>query len=81
MKNVLKLLLIRLWSIAIKLCFNFNKKIFIISTNVSNFWFDPKISRFLKNNVRDPRSQDPNVLELCLAILAWAKSFSIQINF
>ena len=66
MKIVLKLLFIHLWSIAIKLCFIFSKKISQISINGSDFWSQPKISGFLQNNVRDPRSQDPDFLGLLL---------------
>ena len=29
------------------------------------FWSQQKMSGFLQNNVRDPRSQDPDFLELC----------------
>jgi hypothetical protein len=66
MEIVLKLLFIHLWSISITLCFSFSKKISQISTNGSDFWTQPKMSGFLLNNVRDPRSQDPDFLELCL---------------
>ena len=59
MKIVLKLLFIHLWSFAIKLCFIFSKEISQISINGSDFWTQPKMSGFLQNNVRDPRSQDP----------------------
>ena len=65
MKIVLKLLIIHLWSIAIILCFIFSKKISQISINGSDFWSQPKMPGFLQNNVRDPRSQDPDFLELC----------------
>ena len=65
MNTALKLLFIHLWSIAIKLCFIFSKKISQMSINGSDFWSWPKMSGFLQNNVRDPRSQDPNFLELC----------------
>ena len=58
MKVVLKLIFINLWSVA-------TKKIGQMSIIVSNFLFQPKMSGLLQNNVRDPRSQDPNFLELC----------------
>ena len=60
----LKLLFIHLWSTAIKLSFIFSKKIIQISINGSDFWSQPKMSGFLQNDVWDPRSQDPNFLEL-----------------
>jgi hypothetical protein len=53
MKIVLKLLFILLWSLAIKLCFIFSKKISQIAIN-----------GFLQKNVWDPRSQDTDALEL-----------------
>jgi hypothetical protein len=65
MKIVLKLLFIHLWSFAIEVCFIFSKEISQISINGSDFLTQPKMSRFLQNNVRDPRSQDPDFLELC----------------
>ncbi len=65
MTVVLKLLFIYLWSVAIMLCAISSKKIGQMSINVSDFLFQPKMSGFLQNNVRDPRSQDPNFLELC----------------
>ena len=52
---------IQLWSIAIELCFILISKIIQIFTNGSDFWSKPKMSGFLQNNVRDPRSQ-----ELCI---------------
>ena len=58
MKIVLKLVFIHLWWIVIQLCFIFSKimsQIFI------------KMYGFLQNNVPDPKSQDPNFLELCKA--------------
>ena len=33
-------------------------------SNGSDFWSQPKMSGFLQSNVRDPRSQDPDFLEL-----------------
>jgi hypothetical protein len=42
----------------------FSKKISQISINGSDFWSHPKMSGFLPKNVRDPRSQDPDFLEL-----------------
>jgi hypothetical protein len=68
MKIVLTLSFIHLWSIAIKLCFIFSKKIYQISINGSDFWSQPKISGFLQNNVQDPKSQDPIFLELCIDV-------------
>ena len=60
MKVVLKLIFINLWSVAIKLCAISSKKIGQMSIIVSDFLFQPKMSGFLRNNVRDPRSQDPD---------------------
>ena len=64
-KMGVKLLFIDLRSITIKFCFIFSKKTSQISINESYFWFQPKMSGFLQNNVRDPRSQNPDFLELC----------------
>ena len=66
MKVVLKLIFINLWSVAIILCAISSKKICQMSIIVSDFLFQPKMSGFLQNNVRDPRSQDPDFLELWL---------------
>jgi hypothetical protein len=66
MTNGLTLLVIHLWSIVIKLCSNFDNNISKISTNMYFFWFQPKMSGFFQNYVRDPRSQDHNFLELWL---------------
>jgi hypothetical protein len=63
----IKLSLIHLWSIAIKLCRIFSKKIHQMSINGSDLRSQPKMSGFLKDNVRDPRSQDPDFLELWVA--------------
>jgi hypothetical protein len=50
------------WSIAIKLCLIFSKKISQISINRLDFCSQPEMSGFPQNNVRDPRSQDPDFL-------------------
>ena len=65
MKIVFKVLFIQLCSIVITLCFIFDSKISQTSTKGSDFWSPPKMSGYLQNNVRDPRSQDPDFLELC----------------
>ena len=65
MEIVLKILIIHLGSFAEKLCFIFSRKISQITINGSDSWSHPKMSGILQNNVRDPRSQDPNFLELC----------------
>jgi hypothetical protein len=75
MKMVWKVLFIHLWSISIKLCFSFSKKISQTYTYESDFWSHPKMSGFFLNNVRDPRSQDPDFLEL------WFKCFSREFLF
>ena len=63
-KFVLKLEFIHLWSIDIKLCFMFSNKISHITINGLYFLSWTKMSGFIQNNIRDPRSQDPNFLEL-----------------
>jgi hypothetical protein len=64
MTIVLKLSIIHLWSIVIKLSFIFCKKIYQIFIIGSDFWSPPKMSGILQNNVRDPRSQNPDCLQL-----------------
>jgi hypothetical protein len=60
MKIVCNLLFIHLWSFAIKLCFIFWNK---ISQNIYKWIRFLVMSGFLPNNVRDPRSHDPNFLD------------------
>jgi hypothetical protein len=61
---VLKLFFIHLWSIAIKLCLIFSEKGSEMSITGSDVWSWPKMSGFIKSNVRDPRSRDPDFLEI-----------------
>ena len=60
---VLKLLCIQLCNCH-HIVFHFNNKISQASIKRSDFWSQPKMSGYLQNNVRDPRSQDPDFLEL-----------------
>ena len=56
------------------LCLIVGKEIKQRSINVSDFWSQPKMSGFFQNNVRDPRSQDPDFLEL------WQKHQKLREN-